>query len=156
MCLRAYALSFMASVMRWASSSARKPSAPVTPGADLLLLDLLRLRESGDPIARQSEHGPFLHRLCPERAIKLDRRFIPIEHSPFHPAAAALQRNLGKIDKQCAAITFSASLWLDEQVFEIKARSPEPRGKVVKENCEANRRFSLKRKKNFRSWSFPK
>src|SRR2546427_6308159 len=113
------------------------------------------LRKLRDPITRQPEYGPFLHRFCAQSAIKLDRRFVPIEHSPFHPAAAALQRNLGKIDKQCAAITFSASLWLDEQVFEIKARSREPRGKVVKENCEANRRFSLKRKKNFRSWSFP-
>src|SRR5260370_704290 len=85
-------------------------------------------------ITCQSEHGPFLQWFRAERAINLKGRFVPIEHRPFHPPATAIAGNLGKIDKQRAAIALSALVWLNEQIFEIKSGSPKPGGKVMKEN----------------------
>ena len=46
----------------------------------------------GDKTAKDCMHG-----LRPERAIKLDRWFVPIEHRPFHPAALTLPRDLRKL-----------------------------------------------------------
>src|SRR4029079_11347130 len=90
------------------------------------LLNLFGVRQAGDLIASQSKHGPFMHRLRSERAIKFDRRFIPIEHSPFHSPAAAITRNLCKLYKQGATITFPALVRLHEQIFKIKSGPPEP------------------------------
>ena len=63
---------------------------------------------------------------------------------------AKIARDLRKLDKQCATIAFAALLRLHEQIFEIKAGSPEPCGKIMKENCEPDWRFSFKREKHFR------
>src|SRR5207249_9358931 len=95
-----------------------------------------------------------MHRLRPERAIKLDRWLVPIEHSPFHPAAAAVPRDLCQLNKQRATVSFAAVLRLHEQIFEIKPDSPQPCGKIVKVNCEPDRRFPFERKKHFRRWFF--
>src|SRR5439155_22513784 len=85
-----------------------------------------------------------MHRLRPERAIKLDRWLVPIEHSPFHPAAAAVPRDLCQLNKQRATVSFAAVLRLHEQIFKIKPGSPQPCGKIVKVNCEPDRRVSFK------------
>src|SRR5262249_29256979 len=102
-----------------------------------------------------SEHCPFVHWLRAERTIKLNGRLVPIEHSPFHPAAAAVPRDFRKLDEQCAPITFAPLFWFYEQVFQVKPRPPKPGGKIIKENCEPNGRFSFKRKKHLRSRPFP-
>src|SRR5207249_4473429 len=119
---------------------------------DIPTLHSFPTRRSSD---LQSEHGPFVHRLCAERAIKFYSRFIPIEHSPFHPAAAPVPRNFRKLNEQCAPITFAALFRLHEQIFEVKPWSPQPGGKIIKENSEPDRRLSLKREKDFRGRSFP-
>src|SRR5260370_6881126 len=89
-----------------------------------------------------------MHRRGAKRAIKLDRRFIPIEHGPFHPAAAAITRNLRKLDEQCTTITFATPIRLHEQIFKVKPGPPKPRGKIVKVNSEPDCRFSFKPEKN--------
>src|SRR5439155_3734635 len=114
------------------------------------------LRQPGDPITRYSEYRPFIHRCRTKLAIKLDRRVIPLEDSPFHPPATAIAGHLGKIDKQRAAITFAALLRFHEQIFEIKSGSPKPGGEIVKEDCEPDRGFSFKREKNFCNGFFAK
>jgi len=90
-----------------------------------------------------------MHRCCAKCAIEFDRRFIPIEHSPFHPAAAAIARDLRKLDKQGATITFATLLWLHEQIFQIEPRPSEPRGEIIKENGKPDRCIAFKRKKHF-------
>src|SRR5207249_3015031 len=112
------------------------------------------LREPGDPIRRQAEYGPLIHRFCTESAIKLDRRFVPIEHRPFHSTAAAITGDPGKIDKQSAPVTPATLLRLHEQVFEIKPGPTKPGGKIVKENGEPNWRVFLERKQNLGGGSF--
>src|SRR4029077_9917002 len=114
------------------------------------------VREARNSVTRQPKHRPFVHWLRVESAIKLYRRFVPIEHSPFHPAAAPVPRNFRKLNEQCAPITFAALFRFHEQVFEVKPRPPQPGGKIVKVNCEPNRRFSLENNEDFRGRSFPK
>src|SRR5439155_24027217 len=75
---------------------------------------------------------------------------------PFHPAATAIARDLRKIDKQRAAITFATLLRFHEQIFEIKSGSPKPGGKVMKENGKPDRRLSFKREKNLCNGFFAK
>src|SRR6266404_9307878 len=94
-----------------------------TPANSLVLR--LALRQSCNPVARQPEYGPFVHRLCAKRTIKLDGRLVPIEHSPFHPAAAAITRNLRKLDKQRPTAPFPALLRFHEQIFQIEPRPPK-------------------------------
>src|SRR4029077_8180696 len=73
-----------------------------------------------------------------------------VEHRPFHPAAAPIARDSCKLYKQSATITFPALLRLHEQILEIKARSSEPCGKIVKVNCEPDWRFLFKSEQHFR------
>src|SRR4029077_18627220 len=108
-----------------------------------------------DAVARQPEHGPFMQLLCPHRPIKLYPRFVPIEHSPFHPTAAPLPRNFRKLNEQCAPVTFAAQVRFHEQIFEVKPRPPKPGGKIMKVNCEPNWRLPFKREEHFRSRPFP-
>src|SRR4029077_12462371 len=67
---------------------------------------------------------------------------------------ASIARNLRKLYKQTTTITFTALLRLHEQIFEIKSRSPKPRGKIVKVNCKPDRRFLFKSEQNFRHRPF--
>src|SRR5206468_12162811 len=69
---------------------------------------------------------------------------------PIPSTAATITRDLRKLYKQRATITFAALLKLDEQIFEIKARPSQPSGKIMEENCESDWRFSFKREENFR------
>src|SRR4029077_10172155 len=94
------------------------------------------LCQLGDSLTCQSKYSPFIQRLSAERAIKLDRRFIPIEDGPFHPPAGPIARDLCKIDKQCPAITFATLLRFHEEICEIKSGSPKPRGEIAKENSK--------------------
>src|SRR6266536_6408293 len=96
-----------------------------------------------------------MHWFGAERAIKLDRRFVPIEHRPFQSPALSVPRDLRKLDQQCASIAFAALVRLHEQVFEVKAGSSQPGRKIIKENCKPNRRLSFKREKNLRGRPFP-
>src|ERR1044072_9076900 len=96
-----------------------------------------------------------MHWLGAERAIKLYRRFVPIKHSPFHSPAFSVPRDLRKLDQQRASIAFAALIRIHEQVLELKPGSSKPGGKIIKVNCEPNRRFSFKREKNFRRRTFP-
>src|SRR5882724_3283722 len=96
-----------------------------------------------------------MHWLGAERAIKLYRRFVPIKHSPFHSATLSVTRDLRKLDQQRASIAFAALIRIHEQVFEVKPGSSKPGGKIIKVNCEPNRRFPFKREKNFRRRTFP-
>ncbi len=119
------------------------------------MLDSSRIRESRNFIARQAKHSPFVHRFCAERAIKLYRRFIPIEHGPFHPAASPIPCDFRKLDEQCAPITFAALFRFHEQVFEVKPGSPEPGGKIIKVNCKPDWRLPFKREEHFCGRPFP-
>src|SRR5207249_6829386 len=74
----------------------------------LLLIDLIRLCEASNPVTRQSEHGPFVHWFGAKRSIKFDGWFVPIEHSPFHPAAVPLAGDFRKLDEQCTSVAFAA------------------------------------------------
>src|SRR6266568_6548051 len=95
---------------------------------------LFGVRELPDLLAGQSKYCPLVHRLCAKGAIEFDRRLVPIEHRPFHPAAAPITCDLRQLDKQRATVAFAALLRLNEQIFEIKSRPSEPRGKIVEIN----------------------
>src|SRR5580765_7451433 len=96
-----------------------------------------------------------MHWLGAERAIKFDRWLVPIEHSPFQSPALSIPRDLRKLDQQRASTAFAALVRLHEQVFEVKPGSSKPGGKIIKVNCEPNRRFSFERQKNLRRRPFP-
>ena len=72
-----------------------------------------------------------MHRCCAKCAIEFDRRLVPIEHCPFHSATPAITRNLRKLYKQRATITFAALLRLNEQIFEVKPGSAVSLGETI-------------------------
>src|SRR4029434_4060644 len=111
--------------------------------------------EPRDRVTRHPKHRPFVHWLCAERAIKLYRRLVPIEHSPLHPAAAPVPRNFRKLNEQPASVAFATLFRLNKQVLEVKSRSPQPGRKIVKENCEPDRRLSLECNQEFCRRPFP-
>src|SRR2546430_1274990 len=112
----------------------------------------VRVSQFRNPILGQSKYGPVIHRSRTKLAIKFNCRFVPIEHRPFHAAAAAFARNFGQVYKQRATVTFSAHLWFDKQILEIQARATKPGRKIVKKDRETDRNLLLKSKQDFRRW----
>src|ERR1019366_8858657 len=115
----------------------------------------LLFREFRDAVTGQSKNRPFIHRFRTELPVELNSGIVPIEHRPFHAAAAAFACDFCRMNEQCATVTFAAHLRFHEQIFEIKTRATKPGGKVVKENGEANCGVFFEYEHNFsgRSWA---
>src|SRR3546814_9753673 len=58
------------------------------------------LGESGERVAVDAHHGPFVHQLRAEALVKADRRGVPVEHPPFEPRAVAFDAELGEMREQ--------------------------------------------------------
>src|SRR5437899_809628 len=72
--------------------------------------------------------GPLLPMLGTERTIESDRRFVPVEHSPLESTATSREGRCGNVRKQALAESATAAVGLDEEVFQVKARTSEKRG----------------------------
>src|SRR5262245_58909624 len=84
-------------------------------------------------IAGQTTDPPVVQHLRPEAAIEADRRLVPIEHSPFHAAASALDRNRGQMRHEALTHAALSPLGDDEQILQVETGLAEERREVVKE-----------------------
>src|SRR5262249_2574311 len=92
-----------------------------------------------NPVPRQAKDGPLFVRPSPQFAVKLNRRLIPIEHRPLHPAALAFLGNLRQADKKSAAVAPAPYFRPNEKVLEIKSAPAHPGREIVKEERETDR-----------------
>src|SRR5688572_32858150 len=88
-------------------------------------------------LAGHSVHGPLIHLHGAETLIEVDRAHVPVEHRPFEPAAASLQRRARKVAQQLFTTALAAKLLPHVQIFEVDAGLGEERGEVGEEQREA-------------------
>src|SRR5687768_6811554 len=89
--------------------------------------------------ATQPERGPSIHRTGAKALVEPDRERVPVEDVPLEPPAVALERDTGKMGKECAANAFFSRFWIDEEILEEESSLCEERGIVVKEQSESGR-----------------
>src|SRR5713226_9276077 len=94
--------------------------------------DLLSSK-TGERLAREAVHGPVGVRPRSEALVELDRLLVPVEHSPFHAAAPALDSESSQVRQQHAAGPAAAMLGDHEQVLEVDPRPAEEGREVVEE-----------------------
>src|SRR3546814_15381585 len=95
------------------------------------------LGESGERVAIDAHHGPFVHQLRAEALVKADRRGVPVEHPPFEPRAVAFDAELGEMREQRLAEPRAARFGAHEQIFEIDAGASLAGREIVEEEREA-------------------
>src|SRR5688572_27623122 len=88
-------------------------------------------------LAGHSMHGPLIHLHRAETLVEVDRADVPVQHRPFQPAAAPLQRRARQVAQQLFAATLAAKLLPHVQILEVDAGLGEERGEVGEEQCEA-------------------
>ena len=58
-----------------------------------------------------------------EPRVERDRRGVPVDHRPLHPAVATRHRDAGEVAEQRLAHTAPPGVGHDEQVLEVQARA---------------------------------
>src|SRR5437660_9304264 len=109
--------------MTWVILPSPQASLRVCGGATWLLPRFtLVARQRRQRIPRQPVNGPFVHRLCLQRSIELDRWLVPIEHGPLDSAAAALDRQPRQRGQQRFTVPLATMRRLNEKIFEVNSR----------------------------------
>src|SRR5687768_5920325 len=97
-----------------------------------------RTGHRGERLAFQPLHDPLAHRTRANRAIKGDRRLVPVKDCPFQPCTIAFDRELRQTSKQRLAGARAAGLRPDVQVLEINSGTSFERGEIVEEEGETD------------------
>lgn len=100
-------------------------------------------------IAVHALYRPAVHGPCADGAVEIDGGRVPVQHRPFEPRAIALYRQASEGGQQRFASATAARLRIDEEVFEIDARTPLERGEIVEEKRETDRLVVLLRDQHF-------
>src|SRR5947208_13641437 len=123
------------STSRSASSSFRNVSAARRPNSFSSIA-----RQPFQGVAGQPERLPVGQHLRTEAAVEVDRRRVPVQHLPVHPAALLPHRDPRQLDQQGLPDTLPAEVGRDEEILEVDSPAPDPGRVGVEIEGEARRR----------------
>src|SRR4029453_11865176 len=86
---------------------------------------IIAAAEFHERIAGHAMHGPLIHLHRAEALVELYRAHVPIEHRPFQPTAATLQRRARQVTQQSLAATLATKFLPHVQIFQIDPRLAE-------------------------------
>src|SRR5262245_53640247 len=92
-----------------------------------MLLGATPCSETAEGFSGQPREHPLFRGLSTEPPIKAERLFVPVEHRPLHPPAAAPPRDPRQLAEERTAGAVSALFREHEEIFQVERRATHER-----------------------------